>query len=252
MPALTSVSFLVPAAGCGSRSGQSGNKILAPLRSRPVLFWTLRALSHPDSVPRGCVCEEILIAARREEWSLAEPIFALFEPGTRARMSLVEGGATRQDSVQCLVQAARGDIVAVHDAARPLVEPELCARVLSAARQSGAAMAALPASDTVKIASAERDQAGQVLAERTLDRSLVWLAQTPQAFGRELLLQALEAARAGGFQGTDCASLFENWREAEPSREVPRVSLVEGSARNFKITFAADLERAERELHAEG
>ncbi len=250
MSALTSVSFLVPAAGCGARSGLSGNKILAPLHARPVLFWTLRALAQPNSTPLGCVLEEILVAARREEWSLIEPIFTLFESNTRARMRLVEGGATRQDSVQALVQCCRGDIVAIHDAARPLVEPELCARVVQAAVESGAAMAALPASDTIKIAS-EPSQDGQVLVERTLDRRLIWLAQTPQAFGRGLLLRALEVARGHGFQGTDCASLFEHWRELEPQEDVPRVRLVEGSARNFKITFAADLERAGRELNEE-
>ena len=245
MPDSTPVSFLVPAAGCGARAGLGGNKILATLRNRPVLFWTLQALARLDSTPPTSTCSEIIVAARREEWALIEPIFALFDASARAKMRLVEGGETRQDSVRALARAAQGEIVAVHDAARPLLEPELCARVIQAALETGAAMAALPASDTVKIASAEAS--GTAFVQSTLDRRLVWLAQTPQVFGRPILLGALAEAARDKFQGTDCASLVERLLDENGVARFP-VRLIEGSARNFKITFAQDLERAEHEL----
>ena len=248
MPDSTPVSFLVPAAGCGARAGLGGNKILARLRGRPVLFWTLRALSHLESTPPTSTCSEIIVAARREEWPLIEPIFALFDASTRAKMRLVEGGETRQDSVRALALAAQGEIVAVHDAARPLLKPDLCARVIQAALEGGASMAAMPASDTVKIAVADGSGANvQSTVQSTLDRRLVWLAQTPQVFGRPILLEALAAAARDNFQGTDCASLVERLLGEDGLARFP-VRLVEGSARNFKITFAHDLERAEHDL----
>jgi 2-C-methyl-D-erythritol 4-phosphate cytidylyltransferase len=155
-------------------------------------------------------------------------------------LRLIEGGETRQQSVSNAVQVAAGDFVLVHDAARPLLSRELIARVIEAAQRNGAAIAALPVSDTVKRAT--RCGEANHIAE-TLPREEIWLAQTPQVFRRGVLLQALEAARRDGFTGTDCASLVERLC-AESGQALHRVTLVLGEERNFKVTFAADLERA--------
>lgn len=143
---------------------------------------------------------------------------------------LVEGGATRQDSVLNAVRAARSEWVLVHDAARPCVRRALIEATLQAATATGAAIAALPVSDTVKRAAPDGCVA------QTLNRAQIWLAQTPQVFRREPFLAALESAQNEGWQGTDCASIME--------RAGHKVALVKGEADNLKVTYAQDLERA--------
>ncbi len=143
---------------------------------------------------------------------------------------LVEGGATRQDSVLNTVRAAQSDWVVVHDAARPCLSRALLEATIEAARESGAAIAALPVSDTVKRAAPD----GSIV--QTLNRDEIWLAQTPQVFRREPFEAALESAHDDDWQGTDCASIME--------RAGHRVSLVKGEAENLKVTYARDLERA--------
>ena len=144
---------------------------------------------------------------------------------------LVEGGATRQDSVWNAVCAARGEWILVHDAARPCLSRALLDATLARARASGAAIAALPVSDTVKRAAPDGSVA------QTLNRAEIWLAQTPQIFRREPFLEALKNARRDNWQGTDCASIME--------RAGHKVALVAGETDNLKVTYAADLERAQ-------
>jgi 2-C-methyl-D-erythritol 4-phosphate cytidylyltransferase len=127
-------------------------------------------------------------------------------------------------------RVARGDLLLVHDAARPLVPAIVIADTIATAQKNGAALAALPCPDTVKRA----DESGNVAA--TLDRTVLWLAQTPQIFRREILLAAFEDAEQAGFVGTDCASLVE--------RLGHKVSLVKSASCNFKVTYPDDLERA--------
>ena len=222
------ISLIVPAAGCGARVGLGANKILAPLGRRPLLWHTIQALTGVDYAPHQPL--ELIIAAQRTEFELIEE--AVGE--TALPLRLVEGGATRQDSVEAAVKAATGDLVLVHDAARPCVEPQYVTATCQAAAETGAAILAVAASDTVK--RAHSTPQGLQIAE-TIPRETVYLAQTPQVFRRALLLSALERARAEGFAGTDCASLVE--RGGHP------VSLVAGSPRNLKVTYAEDLARAE-------
>jgi 2-C-methyl-D-erythritol 4-phosphate cytidylyltransferase/2-C-methyl-D-erythritol 2,4-cyclodiphosphate synthase len=147
------------------------------------------------------------------------------------RIVIVEGGSRRQDSVRhAFEKVADADVVVIHDAARPLVSADLIRRTVAAAAATGAAIAALRASDTVKRAGAD----GRIVA--TLPRDEIYLAQTPQAFRSHVLRAAL--ALAG--DATDEAALAE--RAGHP------VQLVEGDPRNLKITTAADLETAERLL----
>jgi 2-C-methyl-D-erythritol 2,4-cyclodiphosphate synthase/2-C-methyl-D-erythritol 4-phosphate cytidylyltransferase len=152
---------------------------------------------------------------------------------------VVAGGERRQDSVANAFAAVGplADLIVIHDAARPLVNADLIERTVAAAAETGAAIAAIPAHDTVKLAADAEDDTRMV--ERTLDRTRVWLAQTPQAFTRRILEDALAQAKNGA-TGTDEAALAE--------RAGHSVRLVEGSPRNLKITTPEDLAQVERWL----
>ena len=153
--------------------------------------------------------------------------------GGRKPVEIVEGGERRQDSVaQAFARVpAHADVVVIHDAARPLVTADLIGRTVDAAVRFGAAIAALPATDTVKRSNAER------FIVDTIPRTEIFLAQTPQAFRIDVLRDAL--AQAGGAaDATDEAMLAE--------RAGHRVRLVDGDPRNLKITTADDLATAER------
>jgi 2-C-methyl-D-erythritol 4-phosphate cytidylyltransferase len=145
----------------------------------------------------------------------------------------VAGGAERQDSVVAGFSALppEFDLVVIHDAARCGVRAADIARVVAAGEESGAALLATPAGDTVKLVAS-----GVVV--RTPERGGCWLAQTPQVFHRSLYAEALAKAEADGFRGTDDAELVE--------RLGARVRVVRGNPSNFKITVPEDLVRAER------
>ena len=159
--------------------------------------------------------------------------------GLDADVRLVEGGARRQDSVRNGLDALGEDVswVVVHDGARPLVTPELMERCLLGAAETGAAIAALPVVDTVKVSDVDG------FIEATRPRDGLWLAQTPQVARRELLVRAMEWAEANDFEGTDEAALLE--------AAGVRVKLVEGSAGNIKVTTPGDMERAARLMELE-
>ncbi|MFZ5584980.1 MAG: 2-C-methyl-D-erythritol 4-phosphate cytidylyltransferase [Thermodesulfobacteriota bacterium] len=215
---------VVPAAGGGRRMGADLPKQFLPLGGLPILTRTLMALEAA-----AVVDQVVLVAPPGLE---AETRRRCVEGrGLTKLAAVVAGGAERQDSVSAGLTAAAGlgaGWVLVHDAARPLAEPALFGRVLTAAQTHGAAIAAVPCADTVKEAETET---GRVLA--TLDRSRLWLVQTPQGFRLDLLLEALAEARRRGFIATDEAGLVEAL-----GREV---RVVPGDARNFKITTPADL-----------
>jgi 2-C-methyl-D-erythritol 4-phosphate cytidylyltransferase len=151
----------------------------------------------------------------------------------------VAGGAERQDSVRCGLEALPAEVthVAVHDAARPLVRPGDVTRVVRAARSCGAALLAVPVRDTIK-----RVESGRVVA--TPPRSECYAAQTPQVFRIDWLRDALAKADADGVRGTDDASLVERLGVA--------VEVVEGDPANLKITSAEDLALAEVWLRRRG
>jgi 2-C-methyl-D-erythritol 4-phosphate cytidylyltransferase len=145
-------------------------------------------------------------------------------------VDVVAGGAERQDSVRAGLDVAEGAaIVAVHDGARPLVTPELIARGVELARESGAAICAVPSRDTVKQADGDPPR-----VRATLDRASAWLAQTPQCFERALLLRAHDAAPSAA---TDDAALVEAMGHP--------VRLYEGTYWNMKVTSPDDLVVAE-------
>jgi 2-C-methyl-D-erythritol 4-phosphate cytidylyltransferase len=213
------------------------------------LWWTLRALAAPHALPPETQLLELLVAARRDEFRQIEDVFAhlqsenAYQNGMQSTLTMrcIEGGDSRQASVHNATRAAQGDVLMVHDAARPLVAAHLIRRVLEAALHSGAAIAAMLTSDTVKLARNAGERVPSIA--QTLDRRTIWLAQTPQVFRREVLLEAFEQAAATGFCGTDCASLIERLVDAN-GEPLQTVTLVEGDAANFKVTFNSDIERA--------
>jgi 2-C-methyl-D-erythritol 4-phosphate cytidylyltransferase / 2-C-methyl-D-erythritol 2,4-cyclodiphosphate synthase len=219
---------IVAAAGKGRRFGAGENKVFSLLCGRPILHWTLDALARSPEV------DGILIVTGAEDRARAAEIGAAFPKV----LGTCEGGAERTDSVRNALEALPPHLewVAVHDGARPLVSAALVQSVYLAAREAGAAVPALPLTDTLKHSDDGRS------TRETVDRSRLYAVQTPQVFRRALLEEAYRAARAAGAGGTDDASLVE--RLGHPVRLVP------GERRNVKITLADDLLLAESFLMA--
>jgi 2-C-methyl-D-erythritol 4-phosphate cytidylyltransferase/2-C-methyl-D-erythritol 2,4-cyclodiphosphate synthase len=219
---------IIAAGGQGSRLGAGAPKQLLEIGGRTMLD---RSVAAFDGHPRVAALVVALPAAM-----LADPppcLGACTKP-----VQLVAGGERRQDSVARAFEAIDPgtDVVVVHDAARPFVDAATIDRTIDAAVESGAAIAALPSRDTVKLA---RGDAGGACVDETIPRERVWLAQTPQAFRREVLAAAIALGARGG-SGTDEAALAEQAGHM--------VRLVEGDARNIKITTRTDLELARAAL----
>jgi 2-C-methyl-D-erythritol 4-phosphate cytidylyltransferase len=213
---------LIPSAGRGKRMGAEKPKAFLCLGSLPILVRTLRIF---EICP--LVSEIVPVVPPGEGVQEAEEMIR--RSGLKKVLQVLPGGEERQESVWRGLTAIRGraDWVIIHDGARPFVSPDLIERTLSEARRSNAAVAALPAHETLK----EISQGREVM--RTLDRRQVWMIQTPQVFEFHLILNAHEQARKDGFLGTDDASLVE--RLGIPVR------VVEGSRFNFKITTPEDI-----------
>jgi 2-C-methyl-D-erythritol 4-phosphate cytidylyltransferase/2-C-methyl-D-erythritol 2,4-cyclodiphosphate synthase len=227
------VSAIIAAGGRGHRFGGASPKQLLSIAGRPILERSVSAfLAHPS-------IDEVIVAL---------PVDLAAEPPDYLRRSakplrVVAGGERRQDSVAKAFRevAEQAEVVIVHDAARPFVNADLIGRTIAAAAESGAALAAIRARDTVKLASPGQGgmddpggppEGGRYVRE-TLDRELIFLAQTPQAFRRGVLEEALLLE----LDATDEAALAE--------RAGHQVRLVEGDPSNIKITTPADLVIAE-------
>lgn len=226
-----SVAVLVLAAGRGERLGAAVPKAFVPLAGKPLLLHTLAALAH---VPELDWIVPVVAADDRPRLVALETALAAL-PKLRPA---VTGGAERQDSMRAGLAALPRDVtlVAVHDAARPFVRAADVRRVLDAAREVGAALLAVPVTDTIK-----QVRGGRVVA--TPERSECWAAQTPQAFRVGLLREALAKAVSDGVRATDDVQLVE--RLGLP------VAVVAGDPGNLKITRAEDLAAAEARLARE-
>ncbi len=222
------VTAIVPAAGSGVRFGGVVPKQYLPLAGLPLLAWTLKALAASGRVD----CTILAVAAGQEARCRGE----ILEPHGLTVDQVLPGGADRQASVYAGLSRvpADTDLVLVHDGARPLVTPEIIRAAIEAAGADGAAVVAIPVTDTIKAADAERRVA------ETLPRGRLWAAQTPQVFRAVWLREAHAKALADGFRGTDDSVLVE--RRGYPVRLVP------GSPENLKVTTTADLARAEQIL----
>jgi 2-C-methyl-D-erythritol 4-phosphate cytidylyltransferase len=208
------------------------SKQFTELGGTPILIHTLRKFAAVDAV------NEIWLALRENEIAgFRARLESEAKDVLKKRVGFVPGGEHRQQSVQNAlnaVTAAGDDIVLVHDAVRPFVTGEIIQEVIDAAQKYGAAIAGLPAVDTVK--QVERTAEG-ALIKATIPRAGIVLAQTPQGFRYAVIKKAFDEAAADGFLGTDEASLVE--------RSGHDVAVVMGSPRNIKITAPADMELAE-------
>lgn len=205
---------IIVAAGSSTRMGT--DKIWADLDGSPVIAHSIRALGMTPGVTQVIV----VAPADRHRAIRALPC--------GVPILTAEGGARRQDSVaNGLAMAPTAEWYIVHDGARPLVTPDLAARVLAAAQESGAAVPVTPIVDTVK----RVDDRGQVV--ETLDRASIRAVQTPQAFAGHLLRTAHESVLT---DATDDAAMVEALGAA--------VQTAEGARENLKITTPEDLEVA--------
>jgi len=230
------VVVVIPAAGLGTRmAAQSGTRAGQPTKQfaevggKPILLRTLEQFAQVSEVT------EVYIAVRENETQRLRDFLSAHR--LRPKMHVVLGGDHRQHSVAnalAAVNSAANDIVLVHDAVRPFIDREIIENVIESAAKYGAAIAGLPAVDTIK--QVERTAEGAIITS-TIPRERVVMAQTPQGFRYELIKRAFDEAAQDGFIGTDEASLVE--------RAGHNVAVVMGSPRNIKITTPWDLELAE-------
>ena len=225
------VSAVVPAGGCGMRMGSNIPKQFLTLGDVPLLVHALKTFEFSS------IISEIILVVPEDDCAYCrEHIVRSY--GLKKISRTVGGGRRRQDSVLNGVQATNpnSDIVVVHDAVRPFVTERMIADAVEAARKHGAAIVAIPVRDTLKCAKPEG------LIEGTLNREELWLAQTPQAFRRDILLRAHELSEADGVDATDDAFLVE--RMGLP------VGIVQGSFDNIKVTRPEDLQMGQAILAA--
>ena len=216
--ALPSVTAIIVAAGASRRMGFDKLSYRLP-DGRTVLETSCALLAAHPAV------DELVLVAGGNRPQCEAIAAACPKPCT-----VVQGGATRADSVRSGLAAAKGQLVAIHDAARPFASAEIITAALQAAAESGAAAPAVPVKDTIKVA----DQDGKVVA--TPDRATLYAVQTPQCFDRALYLQALETVSGEKASlVTDDCSLFE-------LAGLP-VTLTAGDYANLKITTKEDLQK---------
>lgn len=217
---------VILAAGAGTRVGSETNKVLLPLGDMPVLAWSVR-----DALSTAEVSQVVVVVRPGEDSDVAAALAPHLGEGA---VLLVDGGQTRHGSEWAALRALAAqiedgeiDLVAIHDAARPLAGTALLAAVLNAAREHGGAIPTVPLSPVVG--------ARDALAEGAELHGV----QTPQAFRAAVLLEAYRRAAEDGFDGTDTAACLERYTHVQ-------VVAVPGSPRNLKITFPEDVALADR------
>lgn len=222
--AVPSVAALIAAAGSGERLGAGGPKALVPAAGRPLVAWSIDAFAAVERIGVA-----VIAAPPGRE---AEVRAAALDAGAgRLDVLVVAGGATRADSVAAALAEADAELIAVHDAARPLLEPGLVEALISrleAEPEAAGVIAAEPVTDTIKRAGADH------VITATEPRGGLWRAQTPQLFRAPALRAAHEGASEAA---TDDAMLVE--------KAGGRVLIEPGPPQNLKVTTPADLRFAE-------
>lgn len=234
-PELPLSSAIIAAAGMGTRMGGNVRKPYLALSGKPILSWTLSALCKVPGL------HQIVLVTRPEDRETALKAARLAKIPRRIRLDFAAGGALRQDSVLSGLKSAsaKSELVLIHDAARPF--PPLAAMIEACkqAHQKGAAILACKVKDTVKRAekagSSNKGNGAHSLIHTTVPRAGLWLAQTPQVFRRDLILELFEklVGESPIPEVTDDASICEFYRQP--------VVLVESSDTNLKVTRPEDL-----------
>jgi 2-C-methyl-D-erythritol 4-phosphate cytidylyltransferase len=222
---------IIAAAGAGTRMASDRPKQFLLLAGMPVIFHTLKPFEECEQI------HEVIVVLPAEESAGFLSLVAKY--GLRKVARVVPGGVTRADSVKrglMAIRSATAEIVAVHDGVRPFVTVAEIDRTIAAAQSDGAAILVTPVTDTIK-------QVSDHSVVKTLDRGGLRRALTPQCFRYELLRQAYQRADVNDPSLTDESALVEQLGK--------RVTVVEGSSRNIKITTPADLLIAEAFLAAD-
>lgn len=221
---------VVLAAGLGTRVGADGNKAYLKIADRSMVAWSIDTLTRVPEIART------VLVFRRGELELAQDTIRRELPS--ATVEFVEGGDSRHASESNVlaylatdIESGSVDVVVIHDAARPLADPDMFITALSVAREFGGAIPAIPAADVVRTS-------GDDDVESMTDLVRV---QTPQAFRAAALLDAYRAAGREGFEGTDTSSCVEAFTDID-------VRTFRGEQGNLKVTYAADITVAERLL----
>jgi 2-C-methyl-D-erythritol 4-phosphate cytidylyltransferase len=217
------VCAIIPAAGSGTRIGGDIKKQFLPLKGKPIIVHTLQQFEHCPDV------DEVALALPESAMSEMEAIVERYRLHKVSKMVL--GGAKRQDSVRNVLNRLilkDSDIVLVHDGVRPFIEAKRIVHLVKVCKEFDAAVLAVQPKDTI------RRSTGGGFFDQTMDRTALWLIQTPQAFRAKLLVKAFEQAKKDKFYSTDEAALVE--------RLGVKIRIVEGSYDNIKITTPEDLE----------
>ena len=214
---MTKITAVIPAAGSGERFG--GIKQLKIMGGRPLLFHTLKPFIDSD-----LIFEIVVVALKNDVQQLSRELKSMISVKP---VTVVAGGNTRQRSVFNGLKAASdsSELICVHDAVRPFVTKNLIEKAVSGCSEHDGVIVAQPSTDTIK-----KVMDNQIL--ETLQREIIWRAQTPQVFSKSVLQEALKMAEEENIQGTDEASLLE--------RIGYQVGFVEGSSLNIKITTEED------------
>ncbi len=211
------ISALITAAGSSDRYGK--NKMLEPVKGKPLLIRTLERFLACREI------DEIIVTAREADKDK-------FEDLTRELVivKIVIGGKQRIESVLNAINASAGDILITHDGARPLVKPALIKELISCVKKTGAAMTAVNPTATVKITDNQ-----SMMITGTLPRIETWIAQTPQAYNREIIKQAMEkAVKEKYFVPTDDSEIVANMTSHN-------IMVVPGDHSNIKVTYTSDI-----------
>lgn len=225
------VGLIVPAAGAGKRLGKETPKPYLMIAGKTVLEHTLRAFVNIKSLG------EVIVATSVDYIDVTAEILNRLFP--KLNTHVVIGGEERQDSIRNALEKISGKtgLIAVHDAVRPFVDLNEIKKCVKGATRWGGAILGTPAKNTIKEVNS-----GLEIVE-TPDRSKLWEAQTPQIFWAALVREAYDYAYHNNLKGYDDSSLVE--------KIGGKVVLIQGSDKNFKITYPTDLKIAEYLLREE-
>jgi 2-C-methyl-D-erythritol 4-phosphate cytidylyltransferase len=213
-------SVIIPAAGTGSRMGLGYNKLFYKIVGCTIIEHTVSKFFNDAR------CKQIILVSSADDLEKMKEIF-----DCQPRVSLVVGGATRQESIYHALDSVTEDIVLVHDGARPFVTVDIINACYDAAVEGFGAIASVVSKDTIK----KRDSQRKDVVNQTIPRDELVIVQTPQAFPTHMLKKANELAINAEYSGTDDASLVEKFTEIE-------VKIVKGCYKNIKFTTPEDIE----------
>lgn len=222
-------SVIIVAAGRGTRMNRKINKAFIDIDGKQMVAHTIDTFYNCPEI------DEIIVAVSK--YDIKKFIEEIIKPHSFKNIKVVVGGKERQDSIYNALKVLdeKSDIVLIHDGARPFIENTTVLKLIEETKKTGAAIVAVPVKDTVKVIGEDRK------IESTPKRSSLWAAQTPQAFDRNIIVEAHEQAHKDGFLGTDDSMLVEKMGV--------RVGIVEGSYENIKITTPEDLDIAQMILN---